>query len=59
MSLQGAPFSEMLLQESLDGTVEVEYVFLVGETVAFVVFHHVFHFRVVGGRPPFGRFRPC
>ena len=34
----------VIFQESLDGTVEVEDVFLVGETVAFVVFHHVFHF---------------
>ena len=34
----------VIFQESLDGTVEVEDVFLVGETMAFVVFHHVFHF---------------
>ena len=34
----------VIFQESLDGTVEVEDVFLVGETMAFVVFYHVFHF---------------
>ena len=37
-------YLDVRLQETLYSAVEIEAIFLIGKAVAFVVFHHIFHF---------------